>query len=108
MKLSDGVIDGPMTGECEIDIDKIVKCFGLSFITRWHEEYRLVNRRAHVKITIRKKDALEIIKRLDMQESRDALFKNASTFFTPKYIEWWERRHGGKNNSLMMPERTLP
>ena len=80
MKLSDGVTDCPLTGECKIDIDKIVRCFGRSIISRWHDTYRLVNRRASVKITISREDAFELIERLGLVEMKSAIFRNGSTF----------------------------
>lgn len=81
MKLSDAVIDCPMSGICTVDIDKVVKRFGKTgFISRWHDEYRLVNLRASVKVSISKEDALAIIERLGLVECDSLIFRNASTF----------------------------
>lgn len=81
MKLSDGIINCPISGECEIDVDKIVKCWRqTAFVSRYHDQYRLVCHRAGVKITLFKKDALEIIKRLGMIEDICVLFNHAGTF----------------------------
>lgn len=83
MKLSDCIIEAPDTGECKLNLDKLVKKFGEhSTISRWHEKFRLVNLRAHVKVTISEADAKEIIRRLNLVEHNSPLFANASTFMT--------------------------
>jgi hypothetical protein len=70
-----------MTGVCEIDVDKAIKCFGKQgFIVRYRDEYRLVNNRAKVKITIDKQDALCIIEQLQLIEQTDFIFKHTSIF----------------------------
>tara|TARA_Y100000034_G_scaffold68048_1_gene82171 strand:+ start:2989 stop:3240 length:252 start_codon:yes stop_codon:yes gene_type:complete len=74
MKLSDGIITCPMSGECEIDVEKIKRCFGKSFISKHYNvthdsnHYRLVNKRLGLKITIGEQDALELIDLLDLVE----------------------------------------
>jgi len=84
MKLSDGVLDTEVSfelkGICEIDLSHISKCFGKSIISRWHEEYRLVNIRAKVKVNISKNDALALIEMLNLVESNSTVFNNASSW----------------------------
>lgn len=85
MKLSDGFITCPMTGECEIDVKKIARCFGKSAIYKYDKpeggsDWRLVNRRASVKATIHEKDALELIDKLGLKGVRDPIFIRHTTF----------------------------
>lgn len=82
MKLSDCIIDTPLTGECKIDVDNVCRCFGFSILSRWHEQYRLINLHANVKVTISKKDALEIIERLNLIDVPSGVFANGSTLMT--------------------------
>lgn len=85
MKISDCITSYQLTGECGIDVDNLVRCFGKSFI--YHHDasdhtnqYRLVNRRAGVKCTISKKDALSIISRLNLVGVRHPIFVLAITY----------------------------
>jgi len=83
VKLSDGILECPSSGECKLDLNKITKCFGEhSILSRWHDEYRLCNQRAHVKVTISTADAKELIQRLKLVEHRSPVFANAGTFMT--------------------------
>lgn len=85
MKLSDGIINCPMTGPCEIDVKKVARCFGKSAIYKYkkvegYDEYRLVNMRASVKVTIFEKDALELIDLLGLEGLKDPIFLRSTTF----------------------------
>ena len=100
MKLRDGIITAPASGICQIDIDKIIKCFGLSFISRWHDDYRLVNEHVGMKITISKDDAIEIIRRMEMQEVSNGIFNHGSTFHTKKRLDWEIRRRKRRAKTL--------
>lgn len=87
MKLSDAITDYKDTGICGIDVDKVCKCFRLSTISRWHDQYRLVNLRAKVKVTISKEDAEAIIQKLNLVDVKSGIFANASTFMTQARID---------------------
>jgi hypothetical protein len=80
MKLRDGILECPSTGECKIDVDKIARAFRHSCISRWHDEYTLRNPWAGVRVTISKKDAKALIKKLGLVEVTSVLFKNGSVF----------------------------
>ena len=85
MKLSDGIIDCPLSGICQINLDKIIKCFGKeTTIVRWHQEYRLINKFAKVKIKISIVNAKTLIEKLNLIEVKSAIFGNASTFMLKK------------------------
>ncbi|MHC4264322.1 MAG: hypothetical protein ACYSUK_00095 [Planctomycetota bacterium] len=80
MKLGDGILECPDTGECDIDIDHIAKCFGKSFISYWHDTYRLHNKRAKVKVTLTEIHADELINKLSLTKYPSPIFKNAGIF----------------------------
>lgn len=85
MTINDAIIRRPLTGMCEIDVEKAVESFNHKCsITRWHDEYRLI-RQSHkrvtaLKVTISSRDALKIIKKLSLVEERSNLFNNAYTY----------------------------
>lgn len=87
MKLKDGIIELPLTGNCKINVKHIVRCFGFSIISRWHDEYRLYNQRAGIKVTISKEDALALIAELELCEVPSPIFRHASTFMTAKLLQ---------------------
>jgi hypothetical protein len=87
MKLKDGIIELPLTGECKINVKHITRCFGFSIISRWHDEYRLCNQRAGIKVTISKEDAIALIANLELHEVPCSIFANASTFMTAKRLQ---------------------
>ena len=88
MKLSDGIVDVQSTGICKLDLNVVSKKFGEhSTISRWHEEYRLVNLRARVKVTISKEQAFNLIKMLNLVEYKSPIFANAGTFMTASRLE---------------------
>ena len=81
MRLREAIINCPSTGICEIDLDKAVRCFGkLGFISRWHDEYTLVNTRAGVKVAISKDDAMRLVELLDLVELKSGIFAHGSSF----------------------------
>lgn len=85
MTLNDCIIDFNRTGACRVDIDKAVCLFTPKcFISRWHDEYKLIrirNKKAiAMKVQIAPDDANEIIKRLGLVELKSDLFANAATY----------------------------
>jgi hypothetical protein len=87
MKLKDGIIELPLTGNCTINVKHITRCFGFSIISRWRDEYRLYNQRAGVKVTISKEDAIALIADLNLCEVPSPIFAHASTFMTTKRLQ---------------------
>ena len=80
MKLSDGILECPKTGTCKLDVEKIIKCWGkTTFLSRWHEDFRLHNARG-IKVTISQSDALTLIQRLKLVEIKSPIFTNGSTY----------------------------
>ena len=77
------------TGHCEVDMPKAIKYFtDKCFISRWHDNYTLVRtthkRCLSLKVQIKKQDALELIKKLNLVEINSVAFRNASTFRVPE------------------------
>ncbi len=89
MKISECVTEDPlpMTGPCHIDCGKLAKCFGFSIVSKYHDQYRLVNRRAHIKITLYPEEAKQLIREMNLVEVPAGIFKNASTFMTKARAE---------------------
>lgn len=84
MKLSDGIINTPLTGECTIDIDIIAKYFNKCYIAKWKDSYRLIADYQGVKITLKPSDAVELIDRLGLVELKSTFFNSASSFVLPE------------------------
>jgi len=85
MKIQDAVIDFKDTGCIEIDIGKMIEAFDKkTFISRWHDKYKLIRKTHKRNITfkaqIKKEDAEKIIKALILQNNQSDVFKNASTY----------------------------
>ena len=85
MTLNKSILVFNETGPCSIDIDKAIKYFDKkSFISRWHDEYRLVritNKRCvKLKVTISANDAIKLISELALEETVSPTFKNAATY----------------------------
>ena len=98
MKLSDGIITCPDTGECKIDINKIARCWGKdTFISRWHDDekddYRLCSgsRNRHIKVTISKADAWELVDKLGLVEVPIKPFRHGSSFMTKERRDRYEK-----------------
>lgn len=91
MKLSDGILECPDSGVCIIDLEKIIKKFGehsiISYYGLQEPEYRLVNLRASVKVTISTEDAEELIRRLHLVKVESPIFAKAGTYMTPSRSE---------------------
>ena len=87
MKLNDCITHCPTIGTCKIDVNKTARCFGMSFISRWYDKYRLVNQRAGIKIIISKEDAYALIKKLNLLECPSPIFSNASSYMTKTRLE---------------------
>lgn len=80
MKLEDAIMTMPQTGNCQIDIEKVIQCFDKNcLISRWHDEYRL-HAESTLKVMISKENALQLIDKLSLHEIKSEVFKNASTF----------------------------
>jgi hypothetical protein len=87
MKLSDA-IEYQETGICPLDIKKVIKCWGLSYISEYDGKFRLVNRWARVKVTISEPDARTLINKLGLVQSKSGLFALASTWHKPEQIKF--------------------
>lgn len=73
MKISDCLLDVPLSGLCKIDADKLCKCFGKSKIIS-KKDYRFVNSRLGIKITISEDDAQYIIRKLKLTPQTHPIF----------------------------------
>lgn len=74
MKIKD-CISYQDVGEYQVDIPKLVRCFGKSYIYRNNNMvYRLVNKRAGVKVVISEKDAKELISLLKLNDRPSFVF----------------------------------
>ena len=93
MKISEGITQYVITGECQINVDRIVRCFGKSFVSRWENEWRLHNRKAGVKITISADDAQELIRRLDLEEHPSGIFAHGSTYHRKRVTHVGTKSH---------------
>lgn len=86
MKLEKCITNMPLTGICDIDVDKAVKCFDdQCSISQWHDEYKLVRtaykgKVRRLKAAISVEDALEVIKRLGLQAIHSPLYNHAQTW----------------------------
>ena len=72
-------------GECEIDVEKVIKKFTLLHrIFQWRNEFYLVEYtpkcKRKLKVCIKETDAKEIIKKLNLKAFKDDLFVNAITY----------------------------
>lgn len=84
MRLNDAItfID---IGECPVDMDIALKTFTKRcFISKYHDNYRLVRithkKCVSMKVTISKKDAFELISKLELMEHGSEVFNYGSTF----------------------------
>lgn len=74
------------TGNCIIDIDKVISAWNDKFcISQWHEEYRLIEyielyKEDAYKVGISKEQAMEIIEKLKLLPIRSSLFRYATTW----------------------------
>jgi hypothetical protein len=91
--LKDCVVTIPMSGFCEIDIEKAISLFDKHcFISKWKgesDEYRLVRCRLGrgnfrgLKVTISESDALTLIDRMGLVEVKSVTFNSGSSFHDP-------------------------
>lgn len=80
----DALRDVPVSGACALDLDIACSAFGKdSLLVRWHQEYRLVDAPAGIKISIAAQDAQALISRPRLRETPSGIFRNASTFELP-------------------------
>jgi len=84
-KLKQAIINRPITGECELDLPEMIKLFDHTcFITKYHDEYRLVRkiykRKIALKITIKASDAKEIIRSKKLSEVQSGTFSHAAYY----------------------------
>ena len=86
MVINDAIINCPLTGECDLDLEKAASLFDEScFISKYGDEYRLVRGNAEsdtpsLKVTIKPCDAVYLIERLRLAEEKCSTFNLASTF----------------------------
>ena len=74
------ILEMPETGECKIDIDKLVEYWSSTTkISKYKNEYRLIISNK-IKISISEENAIEVIKRLSLSEEKSIIFENASIF----------------------------
>lgn len=79
------IIEMPITGECVIDIDKVIKKWTLLCRIKEHNgEYRLIQLTPKGKTkficTISKKDALKIIQELKLDYYNSKIFNNVHIY----------------------------
>jgi hypothetical protein len=74
----------PMVGECEVDVDKAVKIWNDSFsVSQFKEQYSLVKFYRdgdYGKVTISKKQAHELIGKLNLVDEQSAIFRSGRTW----------------------------
>lgn len=90
MKLEDCLTNRPPdTGECDIDIDIAIESFDEECsISQWQDEYRLIRTIPdedgdpvwHLKVTIKKEDAMTLIDKLNLTAEASGIFNHASTW----------------------------
>jgi len=84
--IDESIIKAPLSGMCEIDVEKAIKYFNNKcVIYKYKDTYTLVrtthnNKRIVLKVKIKESDAKEIIKRNCLIELPDFIFKHGSTF----------------------------
>lgn len=78
-----------ITGECEIDVKKVVKAWNDRFvISQWHDEFTLCRHaknagnftKTNLKVRISKQQAKELIVELDLFPNLSEFFKNGTTW----------------------------
>lgn len=73
----------PDTGICELDISTAIKLFNKNvFISKWKDEYRLVEENG-IKVAISKKDAIQLIVELDLEGEKSPIFNSGTTYRIP-------------------------
>jgi hypothetical protein len=75
------------TGNCEIDIDLVVKKWNhLFWVSQWNDEYRLIKYKQKnspitvLKAGISKEQFIELKDRLKLVKNRDCAFRSASSW----------------------------
>ena len=78
-------MDCPWAGDCNINTVDLIKCFGKSFISKYHRSgekpvYRFMNKKLGIKIQINESDALFLINSLKLCHIQNPVFINSSIF----------------------------
>lgn len=85
MKLADAVTSHQLTGICEVDVDKVVKCLGKAgYVHEYDGRYRLINLYAGVKVNISENDAKAIIEKAGLIPIPHECFTLSTSYVRPK------------------------
>jgi hypothetical protein len=101
--VADGIIDGPDTGVCIIDIDKIISFWDKdTFISRWHDDYRICSgtENKQVKFTISEETAKSLIEKLDLVKVKMKPFLWAWSYMT-------KEREARYNAAMKVPDLVM-
>ena len=80
------VIDAPIIGECQINVDEICKVWHKNFwISQWKDEFRIIRNRKGgkstlMKLTISKDTAMKIIDKMSLSRTQCDTFKHAGAW----------------------------
>ena len=82
MRIKDILVEFNNTGDCKVDVDKLVDGFtNLFYIIQWYEQYTLIQSNVRGattgRVQISEEQARQIINRLSLESTCSLLFNNS-------------------------------